>query len=265
MTSFKQILYGVADRIATVTLNRPERLNAWTQVMDREVQGAMMTAASDDEVRAIVVTGAGRGFCAGADMDNLSAAAGGTRVIQQAKASPDNFAQRFSYMLAVPKPIVAGINGPIAGIGLCFALYCDLRYMADGAKLTTAFARRGLIAEYGIAWMLPRLVGPMNALDVLLSARPVSAAEAATLGLVRLLPAAGFVEAVHTTAAELAQLSSPRSMRIIKHQVYQSYFQTLAEASQLANDEMTESFATEDFKEGVAHFVEKRRPSFTRR
>ena len=109
----------------------------------------------------------------------------------------------------------------MAGIGLVLTLYCDIRYMAAGAKLTTAFARRGLIAEHGISWMLPRLIGPMNALDLLLSARTVQAEEAAAMGLVRVLPADGFAEAVQARAAEIANLSSPRSTRIIKKQVYE--------------------------------------------
>jgi enoyl-CoA hydratase/carnithine racemase len=148
-----------------------------------------------------------------------------------------NFAQRNSYILAVKKPIIAGINGAVAGIGLVVTLYCDIRYMAAGAKLTTAFARRGLIAEHGISWMLPRLIGPMNALDLLLSARTLPAEEAAGMGLVRVLPAEGFAQAVQARAAEIANLSSPRSTRIIKKQVYEGLFQSLAEATAAANRE----------------------------
>jgi enoyl-CoA hydratase/carnithine racemase len=161
--------------------------------------------------------------------------------------------------------VLAGINGAVAGIGLVLTLYCDIRYMAAGAKLTTAFARRGLIAEHGISWMLPRLIGPMNAMDLLLSARTVQAEEAGAMGLVRVLPAEGFAEAVQGQAADIANLSSPRSTRIIKRQVYEGLFQSLAEATAIANREQEICRDTEDFREGVAHYVEKRAPSFTGR
>ncbi len=139
-------------------------------------------------MRAIVLTGAGRGFCAGADMARLSSAATGAGGLPEVPDTPQddgiaaNFAQRYSYLLAIEKPVIAAINGAVAGVGLVVTLYCDIRYMAEGAKLTTAFARRGLIAEHGAAWMLPRLIGPMNALDLLYSARVLEAQEAAAPG-----------------------------------------------------------------------------------
>jgi enoyl-CoA hydratase/carnithine racemase len=268
---WQEILYKVEDRVATITLNRPDRLNAWTSVMSGELREAFETADRDDGVRAIVLTGAGRGFCAGADMARLQSAATGRSDLRVSAGDfptqglEANFAQRLSYILAVSKPILAAINGPAAGIGVVVACYCDFRYMAAGAKLTTSFARRGLIAEHGIAWLLPRLVGPMNALDLLLSARTLPAEEAAAMGLVRLLPAEGFGAAVQARAAELASLSSPRSMRVIKRQVYESHFQSLAEATVAANREQDICRDTEDFREGVAHFLEKRKPRFTGR
>jgi enoyl-CoA hydratase/carnithine racemase len=234
--AYTDILYEVDNLIATITLNRPDKLNASTSEMDKEVRHAVEAAAADDNVRAIVLTGAGRGFCAGADMSRLSKVAAGGRPGgngSQESRSTGNFEQKFSYLLAVPKPIFAAINGPIAGIAFCLVLFCDFRYMAEGARLTTAFAKRGLIAEHGSSWMLPRLIGPMNALDLLYSARMVEAAEAERLGLVR--------------------------------QLFESYFQSLAEAWETADVEMTKSFGTEDFKEGVAHFIEKRPAAFTGR
>ena len=263
-----EVLYMVTGRVATLTLNRPDKMNAWTPRMEAEFRAAMDRAVADDAVRAIMVTGAGRGFCAGADMGRLTPAAPGESKAAPAAArdyTPDNFGQRYSWLLDVPKPIVAAINGAAAGVGLCITLYCDLRYMVEDAKLTTAFARRGLIAEHGSAWILPRLIGPMAAADLLLSGRVLTGREAAALGLVRALPAEGFIEAVHAVAADLAEFSSPRSMRIIKQQLYAGLFQDLATATHLADSEQVKCFATEDFHEGVAHFVERRAPAFTGR
>ena len=266
---WKEIIYTVQDRVATITLNRPGKLNAWTAVMADELREALATAEADEGVRAIIITGAGRGFCSGADMSRLAAAAAGKSTLGAPPAPTGdiaaNFAQRLSYMLAIKKPILAAINGPVAGVGLVVTFFCDIRYMAAGAKLTTAFARRGLIAEHGIAWLLPRLIGPMNALDLLYSARSVEAEEADKMGLVRVLPAEGFRQAVQARAAEIANLSSPRSTRIIKKQVYEAFFQSLAEATAIANREQEICRDTQDFREGVAHFLEKRKPNFTGR
>lgn len=266
--SYNEILYDVDRYVATITLNRPDKLNAWTGTMEAEVKRAIQAAAQDEEVRAIVITGAGRGFCAGADMTILSgiSGSGNDRAAPQASdKANDNFEQKFSYFLAVPKPIFAAINGPIAGIAVCFSLFCDFRYMAQGAKLTTAFAKRGLIAEHGASWMLPRLIGAQNALDLLYSARTVTADEAERLGLVRALPADDFLESVRTLARDMVTTASPRSIGVIKRQVFQSFFQSLSEAWHIADVEMAKSFASEDFKEGVAHFVEKRPAAFVGR
>ncbi len=276
--NYTDILYTVRDAIATITLNRPDKLNAWTRAMESDVRTAMHAAAADPQVRVIVVTGAGRGFCAGADMNLLSGISSsesggdgqrqpvpGVSTEAVSNAMDANYAASFGYVQRIGKPVIAAINGPIAGIGLCFALYCDIRLMAEGAKLTTSFARRGLIAEHGISWLLPRLIGPMQALDLLLSARTVTATEAALLGLARLLPADGFGEAAMAYAKELAQFSSPRSMGIIKRQLFEAQFQTLGDAVEIANADMLQSFKSEDFREGVAHFVEKRAPAFTGR
>jgi enoyl-CoA hydratase/carnithine racemase len=270
----QETLYAIKDRVATITLNRPDKLNAWTAVMELEVRAAMEEAERDENVRAIVLTGAGRGFCAGADMSLLSnVAAHGVdaRAREQAMRSaggkrdgvrPD-FQKKYSYFPAVTKPVIAAINGPVVGLGLVIALYCDLRFASDAAKFGTAFARRGLIAEYGMAWMLPQLVGVANALDLLFSARMIDAAEALHMGLAnQVFPADMFLEKVHTYARDLADNVSPRSLRVIKRQVYDAMFQPLSEAFEIAEREMLESLQCEDFKEGVAHFVEKRAPVF---
>jgi enoyl-CoA hydratase/carnithine racemase len=272
----EDIAVATEGRVHTITLNRPDRLNAWTHRMEAEFRRAIEAADADEKVRAIVVTGSGRGFCAGADMDILEAgAAGGAagKTVAPARITPSpsplsieaNYAWKFSYLLRVRKPIFAAINGPIAGIGLCMAVFCDFRYMAEGQKLTTAFAKRGLIAEHGISWMLPRLVGPTNALDLLLSARTLVTSEVAALGLVKALPAEGFLARVQAIARDMTENASPRSIGVIKRQVYDSLFQDLDTAWRRADEEMVASFASEDFREGVAHFLEKRPPSFTGR
>ena len=174
--------------VAVLTLNRPERLNAWTAEMEQLYFAMLEECAAREDVRAIVVTGAGRGFCAGADMQEL-------QELGEADASPADMAEARqerrpqTLPLTIPKPILAAINGPCAGIGLVQALMCDLRFAAEDAKLTTAFSRRGLVAEHGISWILPRLLGPARALDLLLSGRVLLGAEAQALGLVnRALP-----------------------------------------------------------------------------
>jgi enoyl-CoA hydratase/carnithine racemase len=276
MTSYEQILYDVADGVATVTLNRPDKLNACTEQMEKEVRAAMAHAEADDRVRVIVLTGAGRGFCAGADLQDLGTVAAASssadleRILkdrfvgpQRADARPD-FQKAYSYFAAVGKPIIAAINGSAVGLGLVIALYCDLRFASDQARFGTAFSRRGLIAEHGISWMLPRLVGPSHALDLLFSARLIDASEALRMGLVnRVLPQAELMDGVRAYAKELATMVSPRSLRVMKKQVYEALFQTLAEATDVANVEMMMSFGSADFREGVAHFLEKRPPAFT--
>ena len=271
----QETLYNIANRVATITLNRPDKLNAWTALMESEVRSHMENAEQDDEVRVIVLTGAGRGFCAGADMSLLSAVAehgvddrGREQVLRDSAnrregVAPD-FQKKYSYFPAIGKPVIAAINGPVVGLGLVIALYCDLRLASESARFSTTFARRGLIAEYGMAWMLPRIVGIANALDLLFSARTIDAAEALRMGLVnRVFPQETFLEKAQESAQELASTVSPRSLRIIKRQVYEAMSQPLAEAFDISVREMMACFRTEDFKEGVAHFVEKRPAAFT--
>jgi enoyl-CoA hydratase/carnithine racemase len=271
----QETLYHVANRVATITLNRPDKLNAWTALMESEVRSHMENAEQDDEVRVIVLTGAGRGFCAGADMSLLSAVAerglddrGREHVLHnegnRREGVSADFQKRYSYFPAIGKPVIAAINGPVVGLGLVITLFCDLRLASDASRFSTTFARRGLIAEYGMAWMLPRIVGIANALDLLFSAGTIDAAEALRMGLVnRVFPQETFLEKAQEYAQELALTVSPRSLRIIKRQVYEAMSQPLAEAFDISVREMMACFRTQDFKEGVAHFVEKRPAAFT--
>ena len=275
--SYQEILYKVADRVATITLNRPDKLNAWTAVMEQEVRRAVHDAETDEQVRVIVLTGAGRGFCAGADISLLgNIAAHGLTERSKALENSDNgrqrdnvppdFQRRYSYFPSIQKPMIAAVNGPAVGLGFIIALYCDMRFASDAARFGTAFAKRGLIAEYGLAWLLPRVIGPANALDLLFSARLVEAQEALRMGLVNhVFPQDAFMDLVFAYAKDLANNVSPRSMRVIKQQVYNAMFQTLSEAFDASEKEMLESLQCDDFKEGVAHFVEKRAPVFTGR
>lgn len=268
---YEHIKYGVENRIARITLNRPDRMNAWTATMEREVRLAMEDAGRDDEVRAIILTGEGRAFCAGADMNEL-AQLDPNDIRSDTWMRPfdmnrrADWQTRYAYYPAIEKPIIAMINGATAGIGLVHALYCDLRFAADNAVFSTSFARRGLIAEHGLSWMLPLIVGHANALDLLLSARKFYAPEAFRMGLVNQIhPPEKLEEATLSYVRDLVDNVSPRSMAVIKRQLYEVPFQTLAEATIYANREMALSVQSEDFKEGVAHFIEKRPPRFTGR
>lgn len=256
----------VNDHVATVTFNRPERKNAWNTDMEHEFRQVMQEASDDPEIRVVVITGAGSAFCVGADMERLGQTASTPNAhapTTTMTARDDDYAQRYSWLLAIDKPMIAAINGAVAGVGLCLTLYCDFRYMAEGARMSTAFARRGLIAEHGSAWLLPRLIGSMNAADLLLSGRTLTAREAQEMGLVRVLPADDFSAQVQQRATELALLSSPRSVRIIKRQLRDATHQSLASAIQFADAQTVLCRNSEDFKEGVASFRQKRSPIFT--
>ena len=237
MASYDEILYEVSDPVATITLNRPAQLNAWTDRMAAEVKHALARAEADDQVVVIVITGAGRGFCAGADLNNLKSLSEGERGGQRAddlEADPgdpdvgDSFRGHYTYLMSIRKPVVAAINGPCAGMAVPISLCCDMRFASDRAVFTTAFSRRGLVAEWGISWLLPRLVGPAQALDLLFSARKIDAAEAERIGLVnRVLPHDELLPHVHEYVRQMADHGSPTSMRIMKRQVYQDLTKTL--------------------------------------
>ncbi|MFP6717632.1 MAG: enoyl-CoA hydratase [Alphaproteobacteria bacterium] len=275
--AYSDILYGVDESVATITLNRPDRLNAWSRDMEGDVRSAMDVAGADKNVRVIIVTGAGRGFCAGADMSMLSASSeedsDSRRESDRHRLHHEPMTRqldlvsdhnmRYTYFTSVPKPVIAAINGPCAGLGLVMALFCDVRCASENAVFTTAFARRGLIAEHGIDWILPRVVGLPNALDLLLSARKLGAEEARDMGLVgKVFPHDELMGAVRSYAKELATMVSPRSMRVMKEQIYRTQDTSLSESVNRGFDEMYDSLDSDDFREGVAHFVEKRAPSF---
>jgi len=270
MPEYEQILYDVSNFVATVTLNRPDKLNAWTPKMEEEVTAALRASSEDDQVRVIILAGAGKGFCAGADMSLLSALSENNAPAPwqdlDAEVNRDmatDFRRKFAWLASVPKPVIAAINGPAAGLGFVIPLYCDFRFASGKARFSVIFSKRGLVAEYGVAWMLPRLVGLGNAIELMYTSKLIDASEALRMGLVsRVLPEDNFLGAVQDIAWELATTVSPRSLRVMKRQVYNGLMQDLGEAIDQAVEDMNASFATEDFKEGVAHYLEKRAAVF---
>jgi enoyl-CoA hydratase/carnithine racemase len=270
---YQELRYEVEDPVATITFDRPDRLNAMTNRMTDELKHAVAQAEADERALAIVITGAGRGFCAGADLQGLKAIGEGRGYGEGANlaASPgdpdmgSNFAGPYAYLFSVRKPVIAAVNGPCAGLGFAVMCFADLRFASDRAVFSTAFSRRGLIAEWGIGWTLPRLVGHSVALDLLFSARRIDAAEAERVGLVnKTLPHDELMPFVRSYVKELADNVSPTSMAVIKRQVYTRLEAELGPSLDESIRLMTESFGRPDFPEGVNSYLEKRPPKFAR-
>lgn len=250
------VLYEVRDGVGLITLNRPEALNAWTFDMGVEYLRHLDAASADPAVKVIVLTGSGRGFCAGADMGMLKLLVSGQ--MPPAEGVRDDFATE----PAVPKPVIAAINGPCVGLGLARALYCDVRFLQRGTKLSTAFARRGLPAEDGLAWLIPRIVGWTRGLDLLLSARTITDEEALSLGLVNQVVDDALAAAM-AYARDIVDNCSPTSLRWMKDQIWGGSGSTLQEANTKADTLLLEAFKLPDLPESVAAFLEKRPPSFS--
>ncbi|MEM7218450.1 MAG: enoyl-CoA hydratase-related protein [Pseudomonadota bacterium] len=273
---YEHILYDVEDPVAVITLNRPDQLNAITDRMGAEMRHALAAAEADKRVVGIVLTGAGRGFCAGADLGGLDAQASGAgpgaaQDLSALAATPgdpemgDDFSVTFSYMLSIRKPFIAAVNGPCAGLGFVFACLTDMRFVERQAKFTTAFSQRGLIAEHGSSWILPRLLGSGRALDLLWSARKFTGEEAQQLGLAeRLVEEGESLQAAKDYIQYLADFVSPTSLKFIKAQVYRHMNTSLGPAMEESNRWMAASLKRDDFKEGVRSFLEKRSPEFER-
>jgi enoyl-CoA hydratase/carnithine racemase len=263
--------YVVADRVATITLHRPERLNAWTGTMNAEYRALLQLASDDPSVRVIVVTGSGKGFCAGAESDDLAAHAerGAYRSWDRDDLASPGFGVRpefdaeLAYHFGIPKPIIAAVNGPAAGIGFALACYCDIRIAASGAKLTTAHGKLGLPCAFGLAWLLPRLIGLSRSLELILSSRTITADEALTLGLVSsVVPPDQLAGHVGDYARALATTVSPASTAASKLQVYEAFHRTAAESVVAAERLIDPMMAGPDYHEGVAALREKRPPVF---
>ena len=249
------VLTELSSGVATLTLNRPDRRNGWSPELEAAYFAALDACEADDDVRAVVLTGAGTTFCPGLDTQRLAAVAGNGLDLS---GRPPVFRPR-----RFPKPLIAAINGACAGIGLVQALLCDVRFAARGARFSTAFARRGLAAEYAISWVLPRYVGVENALDLLLSARTFDAAEAQELGLVsRLCDPDDVLGAAQAYAVDIATHCAPAALAAIRHQVYTDLDGGLEDAMVRALRLMVVTNSAPDLAEGVASFVERRVPQF---
>ena len=255
----------IAERVAVVRLNRPERLNAFTFRMVGEVRRAIERAAEDERAAGIVIIGTGRAFCAGLDAADLARSAAGTARSEIANSTPatDDLPALFSYLLKVPKPVIAAVNGVAAGGGFVLAMMCDLRFAAHSASFTTAFSKRGLIAEHGTSYLLPRLVGTSRALDLLWSSRRFDAAEALRIGFVdRVVADERLLDEARGYIGELAASVSPRSLAVMKSQIYGHLSLGMEAALRHADQLMNEALTHPDATEGVASFVERRAPRF---
>jgi enoyl-CoA hydratase/carnithine racemase len=264
--------YGVEASVATITLRRPDRLNAWTGRMHTEYRALLARAEADPEVRVVVVTGEGRGFCAGADTTALDGhvARGeydpgtGSDLAMPGYGVRPEFDADFAYHFGLTKPVVAAVNGAAAGVGFALACFCDLRFAAAGAKLTTSHGRLGLPAEFGLSWLLPRLIGLTRAADLLLSSRVVLAEEAAAMGLVNaVVPGDELMAHSYDYARTLAHAISPASLAATKRQLYTDLLHGDVGVSVRDAGERLETMMRQpEFREGVAALLERRPPDF---
>ncbi|HEY6418736.1 MAG TPA: enoyl-CoA hydratase-related protein [Candidatus Binataceae bacterium] len=272
---FAEIIYEKSDRVATVTMNRPEKLNAWTPKMGAEMRTAVMDAEHDPKIGAIILTGAGRAYCAGADMGNLNdiaagrAAAGGPARGGAAKedewtaALRADYRTQYSWLLGLGKPVIGAINGACVGLGFTTCLYQDIRIASDRARMGLIFTQRGLAIEHGSSWMLPRIIGVARAAELAITGRLVDAKEALEMGLVnRVVPHEQLMDAVRETAREIAHKCSPLGVATAKKMVYQHLFTDLATAIREDDAAMQTMTQSDDFKEGIRAFQEKRAPRF---
>ena len=250
--TYETVLYDVRDGVATVTLNRPDRLNAWTSRLGAELGDAMATADEDDAVRAVVVTGAGRAFCAGADLSGGEFGGGEAPALREC------------WPYQVRKPVIAAINGHAVGVGLTYPMTCDVRYVAEDAKLAFAFVRRGAMPELASHAIVPRVAGFSVAAELLLSGRIFRGAEAAELGLVtKALPAAEVLPAAIALATDIAVNAAPVSVAIAKRLLWDAMDKSVAEVSAIENRLFRAVASLPDAREGIAAFVDKRAPTWT--
>lgn len=271
---YEEILYEVDDPVALITFNRPQALNAFTYRTLAEFRHAVAAAEADPKVVGVVVTGSGRGFSAGMDMNALGEmtksgeSGGGDYGLRSHPGDPamgENFEKMFTYLMAVRKPVIAAVNGACAGLGFSLACMMDMRFVERQARFTTAFSARGLVAEHGTSWIVPRLIGPAKALDILWTGRRFEGEEALELGIAnRLCENGQAVADASDFIRGLARTASPRSLMEMKQMVYRHLNMELGPAIEEAQRMQDASLKREDFTEGVRSFVEKREPNFGR-
>jgi len=262
---YDHLLYEVHDPVATITLNRPDQLNAFTYAMLAELRNAIESAAGDPAVVGIIITGAGRGFCAGLDAEVLAQASAPGQPDREKGVEDDELPGLFSYFLSIEKPIIAAVNGVAAGGGFVLAALSDIRFAGPDAAFTTIFSKRGLISEHGSAWILPRLMGAGRALDLLWSSRKINAEDAYAMGLVEFLTDGDdLLQQAGDYIRELAANASPASLRDTKRLVYDNLGMTYGPALQQAHGLQEASLLRADAVEGVKSFVERRPPNFDR-
>jgi len=258
---YQSIIYSRDGPIATIKLNRPGKLNAFGGAMREEILDALRLTAPDDRIRVLIVTGEGRGFSAGGDIDHL-------KTLRESK-NEEGFravlsaGQQITRMFrSMPKPVIAAINGPCAGAGFSFALSCDMRIASELATFGASFARIGLHPDWGGSWLLPRLAGSANACELIFTAETITAARAEKMGLVsRVVPHDQLMRTVTEIAAAMAR-NSPKVLRLAKESIYRSLTSDLETAFARENEVQTECFYSEDFLEGLTAFKEKRKPEF---
>jgi enoyl-CoA hydratase/carnithine racemase len=271
--NFTDILYDKSERIATVTMNRPDKMNAWTGRMGLEMRQAMLDADRDDNVGAIIVTGAGRAYCAGADMGGLSEISQGRASAGTAFQAPKDdlpagtrpdYRTQYSWIMALKKPVIGAINGACVGMGFTLSLYQDIRIASDKARMGLIFTQRGLAIEHGSSWMLPRIIGATRAMELAVTGRLVDAQEALAIGLVnRVVPHDKLMETAREVASQIANKCSPLGVAQAKKMVWEHLFTDLGTAIKENDAAVQIMTKSEDFKEGVKAFIEKRSPRFT--
>jgi len=269
----KTTLYSVEDQIATITLNRPHRSNAWTGRMHTEYRYLLDQADRDPGVGVIILTGAGELFCVGGDSQALDGHSkkgsydAGTPVDIVTPGSDEfaAFAEDFAYQFAMSKPVIAAINGAAAGVGLVMACYADIRFAVPGAKLTTAHGPLNMPAEYGLSWLLPRLIGGARALELLISSRKFLTDEAYQIGLIhRLVEPDALLHETRAYARDLITRVSPEALRQSKRQTYLDFHRDIGMSVREANDLLSSMVKQADYKEAIAAFLEKRPANWTR-
>jgi enoyl-CoA hydratase/carnithine racemase len=267
--TYETLLYEVADEIATVTLNRPAKMNAFTAQMGEEIVAAFRAADADRAVRAIIFTGAGRSFCAGADIggfaDNIRRREQGpARAGSDAREHRESMLSFPPLMRTLRKPSIAAINGYALGVGATMTLPCDIRIMADDAKIGLIFARVGLMPELGSSYILPRIVGAARAAEMMLTGRNYGAIECREMGLVSaVVPPAELLAKARSIAEEIKQ-GSPSSLALIRRAIYQGLTGSLEHSMEFESFALEQCYASPEHKEYVSAFVEKRKPDLSK-